>query len=89
MKKVSRIKELLKLLSKGVYEKEHIIAMALLSAIAGESIFLLGPTGTAKSLNRTPTATTPPTTAAPFMTVPVFMLSPYKVPMRLVARHFG
>ena len=50
MKKVSRIKELLKLLSKGVYEKEHIIAMALLSAIAGESIFLLGPPGTAKSL---------------------------------------
>ena len=38
------------MLSKGVYEKEHIIAMALLSAIAGESIFLLGPPGTAKSL---------------------------------------
>ena len=50
MKADSRIKSLLKVLSQGVYEKEHIIAMALLSAIAGESIFLLGPPGTAKSL---------------------------------------
>ena len=45
-----QIKSLLKLLSEGVYEKEHIIAMALLSAIGSESIFLLGPPGTAKSL---------------------------------------
>lgn len=45
-----QIKSLLKLLSEGVYEKEQIIAMALLSAIASESIFLLGPPGTAKSL---------------------------------------
>lgn len=45
-----QIKSLLKVLSQGVYEKEHIIAMSLLSAIAGESIFLLGPPGTAKSL---------------------------------------
>lgn len=45
-----QIKSLLTLLSEGVYEKEHIIAMALLSAIASESIFLLGPPGTAKSL---------------------------------------
>ena len=45
-----QIKLLLKTLSQGVFEKEHIIAMALLSAIAGESIFLLGPPGTAKSL---------------------------------------
>ena len=44
------IRELLKAMSDGVYEKEHIIAMTLLSAIAGESIFLLGPPGTAKSL---------------------------------------
>ena len=50
MDKEAQIKKLLKMLSKGVYEKEHIIAMALLSAIAGESIFLLGPPGTAKSL---------------------------------------
>ena len=46
----NQIKTLLKVLSQGVYEKEHIIAMSLLSAIAGESIFLLGPPGTAKSL---------------------------------------
>lgn len=38
------------MLSQGIFEKEHILAMALLSAIAGESIFLLGPPGTAKSL---------------------------------------
>lgn len=46
----AQIKSLLKLLSEGVYEKEHIIAMSLLSAIASENIFLLGPPGTAKSL---------------------------------------
>ena len=50
MKPDNHIKSLLKILSQGVYEKEHIIAMALLSAIASESIFLLGPPGTAKSL---------------------------------------
>ena len=50
MKLDNQIKTLLKVLSQGVYEKEHIMAMALLSAIAGESIFLLGPPGTAKSL---------------------------------------
>ena len=46
----NQIKSLLKVLSQGVYEKEHVIAMSLLSAIAGESIFLLGPPGTAKRL---------------------------------------
>ena len=50
MKVDTQIKALLKVLSDGIYEKEHILAMALLSAIAGESIFLLGPPGTAKSL---------------------------------------
>ena len=45
-----RIKLLLQAISKGVYEKEHILSLALLSAMAGESIFLLGPPGTAKSL---------------------------------------
>ena len=34
----------------GVYEKEQIIAMTLLTSIAGENIFLLGPPGTAKSM---------------------------------------
>ena len=37
-------------MSLGLYEKERIMAVALLSAIAGESIFLLGPPGTAKSM---------------------------------------
>ncbi|MDR1363402.1 MAG: AAA family ATPase, partial [Spirochaetaceae bacterium] len=45
-----RIKNLLAALNKGIYEKEEVMALALLSSIAGESIFLLGPPGTAKSL---------------------------------------
>lgn len=44
------IAKLIELMSQGLYEKENIMAMALLSAIAGESIFLLGPPGTAKSM---------------------------------------
>lgn len=44
------IVKLMEPLSQGLYEKEHIMAVALLSAIAGESIFLLGPPGTAKSM---------------------------------------
>ena len=38
-----RITSLIKEMSEGVYEKEHILSLALLSSIAGESIFLLGP----------------------------------------------
>lgn len=45
-----RIEALLEHLSQNLYEKEHVIAMALLASIAGESIFLLGPPGTAKSM---------------------------------------
>ena len=45
-----RIKTLLEQLNEGIYEKEEVIALALLSSIAGESIFLLGPPGVAKSL---------------------------------------
>ena len=37
------IAKLIEMMSQGLYEKEHIMAVALLSAIAGESIFLLGP----------------------------------------------
>ena len=36
-----RIKSLLQAIGKGVYEKEHALSLALLSSIAGESIFLL------------------------------------------------
>ncbi len=46
----SHITQLLKSLNEGVFEKEHTIALSLLSAMAGESIFLLGPPGVAKSL---------------------------------------
>jgi MoxR-like ATPase len=45
-----QITKLLKDLNKGVYEKEEVIALTLLTAIAGESIFLLGAPGVAKSL---------------------------------------
>lgn len=45
-----KIQELLKRLNDGVYEKEDVIALALLSSVAGESIFLLGAPGVAKSL---------------------------------------
>ena len=46
----AQIRSMLKAMSEGIYEKVHILAMTLLSAIAGESVFLLGPPGTAKSL---------------------------------------
>jgi len=45
-----RIKTLLSQLNTGIFEKEEVMALALLSSIAGESIFLLGPPGVAKSL---------------------------------------
>lgn len=45
-----RCKALLDALQVGVYEKDTELGMALLSAIAGESVLLLGPPGVAKSL---------------------------------------
>lgn len=45
-----RIRLLIEQLSTHLYEKEHVIRMTLLSALAGESIFLLGPPGVAKSM---------------------------------------
>jgi MoxR-like ATPase len=45
-----KIEKLLEALNKGVYERELELKLALLSSIAGESIFLLGPPGVAKSL---------------------------------------
>ena len=48
--KKEQVTELLKCIGKGVYEKEHILSLSLLCCVAGESIFLLGPPGTAKSM---------------------------------------
>ncbi|MEM6801827.1 MAG: AAA family ATPase [Bacteroidota bacterium] len=45
-----RISYLLEKLNEGLFEKEKIVGLAFLSAIAGESIFLLGPPGVAKSM---------------------------------------
>jgi MoxR-like ATPase len=50
MNRKEKIRLILARLAQGVYEKEEAIQLSLLSAIAGESIFLLGPPGVAKSL---------------------------------------
>ena len=46
----SRIKALLSYLNQGLYGKEEAVRLALLSAVAKESIFFMGPPGTAKSM---------------------------------------
>ena len=45
-----RIRQLLERLNERVFGKEHVIALSFLSAMAGESIFLFGPPGVAKSM---------------------------------------
>lgn len=49
MKQQKRIESLLSEISKGLYEKEHLLALGILCTVAGESYFLLGLPGTAKS----------------------------------------
>ena len=46
----TRFRNLLMYLNTGLFEKENPIRLSLLCAIAGESIFFLGPPGTAKSM---------------------------------------
>ncbi|MEM8527078.1 MAG: AAA family ATPase [Bacteroidota bacterium] len=46
----TRFQELLNGLCQGLYEREESVKLSLLTAIAGESIFLLGPPGVGKSL---------------------------------------
>ena len=49
-KKHDRIEALKNALSKGLYEKDEALRLAILAAIAGESIFFLGAPGCAKSM---------------------------------------
>ncbi len=46
----NKVEALLAGLCRGLYEREQAVKLALLSAVAGESIFLLGPPGVGKSL---------------------------------------
>jgi MoxR-like ATPase len=50
MERREKVKNLIDQLCAGLYERDEVVKLALLSAIAGESIFLLGPPGVGKSL---------------------------------------
>ena len=45
-----RIEELLRKLNEGLVEREETVAMTLLAVLSGQSVFLYGPPGTAKSM---------------------------------------
>ena len=46
----NRIRDILTSLNEGLIEREEVMNLTFLSSISGESIFLLGPPGVAKSL---------------------------------------
>ncbi len=46
----NKISNLITAISRGLFEREHIVANVLLAVIAGQSVFLYGVPGTAKSL---------------------------------------
>lgn len=46
----NRIERILNSLNKNIYEREEVMSISLLSALADQNIFLYGPPGTAKSL---------------------------------------
>ena len=46
----SWVERTLKELNSGLYEREEILACALLTVLSGQSVFLYGPPGTAKSM---------------------------------------
>lgn len=48
--RVQQIKDIIDIISEGLFGKDEAVGLALLSAIAGESIFFLGLPGTAKSM---------------------------------------
>lgn len=50
MKLNEKIENALHILSKKLFEREEVLKLSLLSLVAGESIFLLGPPGVAKSM---------------------------------------
>lgn len=50
MTRKQKVEGLVKGLTEGLYERDEVVKLALLSAVAGESIFLLGPPGVGKSL---------------------------------------
>lgn len=50
-----QVSALLKYMSEGLFEKEHIMALALLTTLAGESIFFIGSAGNGKEYDSPPT----------------------------------
>lgn len=48
--KKEQISQLIREISVGLHERDEIVAMALLAVLSGQSVFLYGPPGTAKSL---------------------------------------